>query len=69
MLLGIEVFYFVAAFLIIWNYRYIRIKEVETVFAATFAAQEKFLSLLGEELSGESHQNYSTINSIDSAEI
>lgn len=67
-LLVIEGFYAVAMFFILRNYRYIRIKEVETVFAATFAAKEEILKLLGKELSEESRQNSSTTDSIDSAE-
>ncbi|MDJ0903902.1 MAG: hypothetical protein QNJ55_34455 [Xenococcus sp. MO_188.B8] len=50
-LLGIDGFYTVFMFFILRNYRYIRMKEVETLFAATFAAKEKILKLLGKELS------------------
>ena len=43
--LFLEVFYIISVWLITRNYRFIRAKEVETVFAATFAVKEKFESI------------------------
>ncbi|MDJ0600071.1 MAG: hypothetical protein QNJ37_14675 [Crocosphaera sp.] len=41
-LLLVEIIYVASAWLILSAYRFIRMKEVETVFAATFAFREKF---------------------------
>lgn len=49
LLLAIEFIYFISAFLIIRNYHYIRLKEVETVFAATFACRETFQTIFLKE--------------------
>ena len=41
-LLLVELIYVASAWIILSSYRFIRMKEVETVFAATFALREKF---------------------------
>ena len=50
LLLSVAGIYFVAEIIIVWRYRFIRVKEADTVFAAMFAMKDKILPLLGEEL-------------------